>query len=138
MIIRKINKNDFNQIINLLKQLSDSVKLDKNSFDLFIDSLNKNHQIWIIEENDILIVTGTILIENKIIHNFGKVGHIEDIVVDKNNRNRKLGTKILEHLINIAKKDNCYKVILNCNIKFENFYKKNNFKTNGLEMAMYF
>lgn len=51
-----------------------------------------------------LIVTGTILIENKIIHNFGKICHIEDIVVDEENRNRKLDYIILEHLINIGKK----------------------------------
>ena len=138
MIIRTLNKNDFHQIINLLKQLSDSIKFDKNTFDLFINSLNKNHQIWIIEKNSMLIATGTILIENKIIHNFGKVGHIEDIIVDKENRNKKLGSKILRHLIDIAKKENCYKVILNCKDKYKNFYNKNKFIKKGLEMAIYF
>ena len=38
----------------------------------------------------------TVLIEEKLIHNFGKVAHIEDVVVDESMRGFGLGKKLLE------------------------------------------
>lgn len=44
------------------------------------------------------------------IHNLGLVGHIEDIVVDKDQQGKKLGLRIIEALNYIAKEVGCYKV----------------------------
>lgn len=51
------------------------------------------------------------------IHNLGLVGHIEDIVVNKDQQGKKLGLRIIEALDYIAEKVGCYKVsplVLNC------------------------
>ena len=97
-MIRKLTKNDFNnKYFDLLDQLSstnqENITYDK--FELFINQLNNNHNIYVIEKNNKIIASGTLLIENKIIHNFGKVGHIEDIVVDFNERGSGLGNLII-------------------------------------------
>ena len=44
------------------------------------------------------------------IHNLGLVGHIEDIVVNKDQQGKKLGLRIIEALGYIAEKVGCYKV----------------------------
>lgn len=44
------------------------------------------------------------------IHNLGLVGHIEDIVVRKDQQGKKLGLRIIEALDHIAKEVGCYKV----------------------------
>ena len=44
------------------------------------------------------------------IHNLGLVGHIEDIVVNKDQQGKKLGLRIIEALDYIAEKIGCYKV----------------------------
>lgn len=44
------------------------------------------------------------------IHNLGLVGHIEDIVVNKDQQGKKLGLRIIEALDYIAEKVGCYKV----------------------------
>ena len=46
------------------------------------------------------------------IHNLGLVGHIEDIVVNKDQQGKKLGLRIIEALDYIAEKVGCYKVSL--------------------------
>jgi glucosamine-phosphate N-acetyltransferase len=46
------------------------------------------------------------------IHNLGLVGHIEDIVVNKDQQGKKLGLRIIEALDYIAEKVGCYKVNL--------------------------
>ncbi len=140
-MIRKLAKKDFNnKYFDLLDQLSstnqENITYDK--FELFINQLNNNHNIYIIEKNNKIIASGTLLIENKIIHNFGKVGHIEDIVVDFNERGSGLGKLMINHLIETAKNLNCYKIILNCNESNVKFYEKCGFVKKELEMVIYF
>jgi len=140
-MIRKLAKSDFNnKYFDLLDQLSstnqENITYDK--FELFINQLNNNHNIYIIEKNNKIIASGTLLIENKIIHNFGKVGHIEDIVVDFNERGSGLGKLMINHLIETAKNLNCYKIILNCNESNVKFYEKCGFVKKELEMVIYF
>ena len=52
-------------------------------------------------------------LENSI-HNLGLVGHIEDIVVNKDQQGKKLGLRIIEALDYIAEKVGCYKVSSPC------------------------
>lgn len=44
------------------------------------------------------------------IHQLGKVGHIEDIVVRKDQQGKHLGLRIIEALDHIARRVGCYKV----------------------------
>ena len=136
MHIRKIEKNDYNKnYINLLSQLTVVGNITQYQFNNFIDILNDDHQIWVIEINNQIIATGTIVKEQKLIHNCGKVGHIEEIVVDNNYRNLQLGQKIVEHLINCS--TDCYKINLTCNEKLEKFYNKCELTKTGLTMSKY-
>jgi len=85
-----------------------------------------------------IVCSGTLIIEPKIIHKCKKVGHIEDIVVHVNHRGKGLSQNILNMLRNYAKKENCYKVILDCKENVKNVYIKNGFEERGIQMALYF
>ena len=86
LLIRPIEITDINeQYFDLLSGL---YKNRKNFLqaETFFHSLDAQHHIIVVENptNHLLIGTGTIFIEPKIIHNFGFVGHIEDVVVHHN------------------------------------------------------
>jgi len=128
-IARYLELNDYNKdYCNLLEQLT---TINNITYDMFnkqfinIDT-NENHYIIVIEDlqKKKIIGSGTLLIENKFIHNCKNVGHIEDIVINKQYRNNKLGGKLIKILVNIATKNNCYKVILNCSNNLITYYKK--------------
>ena len=128
-IARYLELNDYNKdYCNLLEQLT---TINNITYDMFnkqfinIDT-NENHYIIVIEDlqKKKIIGSGTLLIENKFIHDCKNVGHIEDIVIDKHYRNNKLGGKLIKILVNIATKNNCYKVILNCSNNLITYYKK--------------
>ncbi len=144
LIFRKIQIADCDKkYFNLLNQLNNTIEyehISKLFLENFISSLNENHQIIIIEDyiTNELIGTGTILIEPKILHNMGKVAHIEDIVVDKNKRGLGIGFKIINYLVNIAKEKKCYKVILNCSEENVPFYEKCGFNQKSKQMSLYF
>lgn len=140
--LRKIEKNDFNKkYLELLKQLTtiDIDKITQESFEIFINNLNENHLIYVIEETlqNIIIGTITILFEPKIIHTMGMVCHIEDIVIDLNFRGLKLSKILINKALELAKNNKCYKAILNCNDKNIEIYEKNGFIANGNLMSLY-
>ena len=91
MILRKLELKDyFHPIFQILGQLS-SVGQDikYEEFETWFLELPKNHNIFILEIENKIIGMGTLLIESKIIHQFGKVGHIEDIVISNEYRGKK-------------------------------------------------
>ena len=78
--IRDIKNNDDISVLNELSSVDADVGLC-NEFCEFINLLNDNHRVVVFEikinENETIIAgIGTIFIERKIIHSFGKVGHI--------------------------------------------------------------
>tara|TARA_E500000178_G_C16821628_1_gene661762 strand:+ start:47 stop:517 length:471 start_codon:yes stop_codon:yes gene_type:complete len=91
----------------------------------YVLSLPKNINIYIIFEGNIIIGSGTLVVESKIIRSFGRVGHIEDVVIDNENQNKGYGSELMKFLINKAKMLGCYKVLLNCDEKNLAFYEKN-------------
>ena len=141
MEFRNLQKNDFNNgYLDLLSQLTE-VNKENISFDNFcnfIDNLNNQHKIIVIIHENKIVASGTLLIENKIIHGISKVGHIEDIVVDSECRGFGLGKKIVTYLTDLSKKNNCYKVILNCKEENCGFYKKCGYEKKETEMVQYF
>ena len=141
MQFRNLQKNDFN--LGYLDLLSQLTEVNKNNisfekFSNFINKLDENHKIIIIINNNKIIATGTLLIENKIIHSISKVGHIEDIVVDSNSKGLGIGKQIVNYLTNLAKENNCYKVILNCNDNNIGFYQKCGYQKKETQMVKYF
>jgi glucosamine-phosphate N-acetyltransferase len=85
-----------------------------------------------------VVGTGTLFIERKIIHNFGCVGHVEDLVVDAAHRGQQLGSKLLGALVNAAKEKGCYKIILDCKEANVPFYQRHNFTPKERQMVQYF
>ena len=112
---------------------------------LYLDNISKYYdinndfslEVFVMEKDRIIIASGTLIIEKKLIHGGSKLGHIEDIVVDKTTRGMGLGKKLISFLIDYAKKKNCYKVTLDCNIKNKIFYEKCDLKCNGCQMVKY-
>jgi len=135
--IRILNKDDYSQYFDLIN-IFRKTYFTKEDFLNNLLKINNNSNIWVIELNNKLIATGTLLYEYKFIHNISKIAHIEDICVDNNYRGKNYGKNLMNHLIDEAKKENCYKVTLYCKEDLENFYKSCNMEKNGVQMAIYF
>ncbi len=140
MDFRHIESSDYyKDYLLLLEQLTivEKEKINYEQFKIFVESLSNNHIIIVIEDNNKIIGSGTLLIENKVIHNMGSVGHIEDIIIHNNYRKLGLGKKIIDELVNISIKANCYKIILDCSEKNSNFYEKSGFTKKEIQMVKY-
>jgi len=139
MEFRYLQKEDYNKnYLDLLEQLTEVNKdqITYQKFSNFIKNLDKNHKIVVMEQNNKIVATGTIFIEDKLIHGINRVAHIEDIVICNTCRGLGLGKQLIHFLINIAEED-CYKVILNCKEEYIGFYEKCGLVNNAIEMAKY-
>jgi glucosamine-phosphate N-acetyltransferase len=139
--IRLLEKNDYNkEYLLLLEQLTivnKDIILD-NAFENFVEKLGKNHYILVMECDDIIIGSGTVLIEQKLIHGMSQVGHIEDIIIHKEYRGFGLGKKIIYELEQISKNNNCYKTVLYCDPDNVEFYTKIDYENKGCYLSKYF
>lgn len=132
----KLNNQYYDDIINLLQQLTTCPRLCKERFDNIINNLDNNHQIYIYKINNKVVGMITLLIEKKIIHNGGSVGHIEDLVVDKDYRNLNIASILINYIKIVSKAQNCYKIILDCDEKISRFYEKNGFYKSAIQMRI--
>lgn len=89
-----------------------------------------------VKEDNQLIGSITILIEQKFIHNGGKVGHIEDVVTRKEYEGMGIGKALVLKALDFAKENRCYKVILDCSKSNIEFYKKIGFKEHEVSMRI--
>ena len=127
-MIRKIKHSDLNNdYFSLLAQLSGEVTSYDVDYLWGQYSKNSNHITFVDEvkeagKSSCILATSSVIIENKFLHCGSKVGHIEDVVVDKDTRGSGLGQKIVEHCIDYAREAGCYKVILDCSNKNVPFY----------------
>ena len=132
--IRKLQKEDlWNGFLQTLDSLRQASNIDKKTAEKIFDKINSNPDhivaVAVIEEK--IVGSTTLLIETKFIHNGGKVGHIEDVVVDKEYQKKGIGEKIIIYLLRYAKDQGCYKTILDCTDEVKPFYEKLGFKHNA-------
>jgi glucosamine-phosphate N-acetyltransferase len=138
LFFKKISEKEYECVYRLLQELTDVGEYNRSHFNTYIDTLPSNIHIFCICEDSTVIGVGTIMIEQKIIHNFSKVGHIEDIVIDSNYNGRGYGKNLIIFLTNFARQEGCYKVILDCSQKVKGFYEKCGYVEKNISMGIYF
>ncbi len=132
--IRELQKEDLgNGFLTTLDSLRQTSNIEKNTANEIFDKIKNNpDQIIVVALIEGKVVgAATLLLETKFIHNGGIVGHIEDVVVDKNYQGQKIGEKIIKYLLEFAKTKGCYKTILDCVDDVKPFYEKIGFKHNA-------
>ena len=135
--IRKIELADLsNGFLESLDSLRKASELDpKKAQEILTDIKSKsNHVIYVAVLDSLIVGSATIFLEQKFIHNGGKVGHIEDVVVRKDYQRKRIGEKLVNALLEYAKKNGCYKTILSASDDVVPFYEKLGFNLHSNEM----
>ena len=135
--IREIEEGDlekgFLETLDFLRKASD---IDKNKAKEILKKIqqNSNHIIHVAVDDNKIVGSTTLLIEQKFIHDGGLVGHIEDVVVRKDYEGKGIGIKLVISMLEYAKEKNCYKTILDCKDNVKQFYERIGFKreSNGM------
>jgi len=129
--IRKLQKKDlYNGFLTSLDSLRKASNIKPEKANAVFEKISKNpNQITYVAIKDSKVIgSACILIEQKFIHNGGRVGHIEDVVVEKKFQGKGVGQRLVQALLEYAKKQGCYKTILDCADDLVPFYENLGFK----------
>lgn len=130
LTLREIKENELNELLELYDHLHEtgvpeqSEKLEKTWATIIND---KNHHIIVAEENGKLISSVVCVIIPNLTRNVRPYAFIENVVTHSDYRKRGHATACLNYARDIAKKENCYKMMLLTGSKDENtlnFYKQ--------------
>eukprot|EP01063_Lacrimia_lanifica_P025164 TRINITY_DN32934_c0_g1_i1.p1 TRINITY_DN32934_c0_g1~~TRINITY_DN32934_c0_g1_i1.p1 ORF type:complete len:184 (+),score=83.10 TRINITY_DN32934_c0_g1_i1:56-607(+) len=137
-IVRYLSAGDYDKgFLDLLAQLTVVGSVTREMFLQQMQVRNQQANVTVVVENTVtgrLVATGSLVVEYKFIHECGRIGHIEDVVVDAQARGLKLGARVLDVLKEEAVRKGCYKVILDASEDNTPFYEKQGFKRKELQM----
>jgi ribosomal protein S18 acetylase RimI-like enzyme len=112
-------RNGLENILELYKQLNPSNENfsieDANK--VWDNIENKNVKYFIAKDNGVIIASCYIMIIPNLTFNGKSIGYIENVITDEKHRRKGIGKKIIEMAIKYAKKENCYKVVLQSGTK---------------------
>ncbi|KAF2233155.1 acyl-CoA N-acyltransferase [Viridothelium virens] len=91
--------------------------------------------LCVVDDQNTVVCTGTLMVERKFLHGMGSVGHVQDIAVAKNQHGKNLGFRMLTALDFLAKTVGCYKTIVASSEANEAFHAQAGFRRKGLDMA---
>lgn len=143
VILRPLSIDDYDfGYMELLSELTEVGNIQQYEFQDQFSRMMATDAYRIIVLEDVftgkVIGTATLLIEMKFIHGCGKVGHVEDVIVSSEHRGKQYGLKLVQHLIDLAGKEGCYKVMLDCAEKNVKFYEKSGMSKKEVQMVKYF
>eukprot|EP01116_Phalansterium_solitarium_P017299 TRINITY_DN4223_c0_g1_i2.p1 TRINITY_DN4223_c0_g1~~TRINITY_DN4223_c0_g1_i2.p1 ORF type:complete len:172 (-),score=13.84 TRINITY_DN4223_c0_g1_i2:52-567(-) len=143
-LARPLHIDDFDKgYVELLGQLTDIGTVSRDAWQKRFREWQASRGVYyiaVIEDvkSHRVVAAATLLVERKLVHSVGQVGHIEDVVVDSTYRGKNLGRRIIDQVLYIGQSLGCYKVILDCSENNVQFYEKCNFKRKEYQMARYF
>ena len=93
-----------------------------------------NIKIFVAIKDSDIVGSITAIIEQKFVHDGGKICHIEDVVTRKGFEKLGIGSILVEKVLELAIQEKCYKVILNCSEYNSKFYEKLGFYKHDVGM----
>lgn len=135
-MIREITSADFDGLMRLYMQLHDNPFPEKTDEVLSVWNSILNdpaHHIIVAEEDGEIVASCVCVIIPNLTHNQRPYAFVENVVTDKNYRKRGLATACLDYAKQIAKRENCYKMMLLTGSKEEStlrFYERAGYNRN--------
>lgn len=135
-MIRELNANDFDGLLQLYTQLHNNPLPAKSEELTLLEStvlMDKNHHIIIAEEDGKIVSSCVCVIIPNLTHNQQPYALIENVITDENYRKRGLASACLAYAKKIAEKEHCYKIMLLTGSKEKStldFYERAGFNKN--------
>ncbi|ODN02333.1 putative glucosamine 6-phosphate N-acetyltransferase [Orchesella cincta] len=127
--MRPLHRDDHQKgFLTNLAQLTAVGDISEKEFHDAFDKMKatpNTYYVTVIEDlnKGVIIGSATLLMEQKFIHNCGKRGRIEDVVVSDEYRGKQLGKILLTALVSLSKHLDCYKISLDCRDQMIPFYE---------------
>lgn len=124
-MIREINSGDYEQLMALYLHLHETeippFDAAQNVWEHILS--DKNYHIIVAEEDGMIVSTCTCIIIPNLTHGPRPYAWVENVVTHPDYRGRGLATACLDRAKEIAKSENCYRLVLMTSSKLESILK---------------
>ncbi|XP_031833623.1 glucosamine 6-phosphate N-acetyltransferase [Nomia melanderi] len=132
-LIRPLKSGDYDRgFLQLLTQLTEVGNISREQFLKCFHMMKSTGSYYIVVIEDVntkkVIVSATLVTEQKFIHNCAMRGRLEDVVVNNKYRGKHLGKLIVKIIWQLANYLRCYKLSLECKDHLIPFYESIGFK----------
>lgn len=124
------------ELFSLLSQRLACPPVPKNRFFSILLQVPSNQYHYLYQEDGKLIGFVSLYIEQKLSLGCLCVAHINDLIVDKNYPSSKIERELIEHCVQVAKYNNCCRVVVHCNECSVPLCKDLGFTPQGRELVM--
>ena len=135
-MIREITAADFDGLMRLYMQLHDNPfpEKDERVMSVWQSVLaDPNHHIIVAEEDGVIVSSCVCVITPNLTRGQRPYAFVENVITDKAHRGRGLATACLDFARDIARRENCYKMMLLTGSKEEStlrFYERAGYNRN--------
>lgn len=137
IVIRELTGPDLAKgFLEALASLAEVKLSQTDALNVFQKRLRDGIHTYIALVEGVVVGTASLFIEQKFIHSGGRVGHIEDVAVRKDLQLKGLGTRLVEHATEEARRQGCYKVLLNCFEDRVGFYQRLGYRRQDVGMRI--
>jgi glucosamine-phosphate N-acetyltransferase len=113
-----------NGLLETLASLAEVGLTAAEADDVFRNRLRMGALTFVARAGHRVVGTVSLLLEQKFIHGGRYVGHIEDVAVHRDYQQQGVGSALVRHATEEARRHGCYKVILNCYERLVPFYER--------------
>jgi glucosamine-phosphate N-acetyltransferase len=137
LVIRELNGHDLSAgFLETLAGLAEVRLTPTQAGEVLRNRLRAGIRTYVARVGDRVAGTASLLVEQKFIHGGGRVGHIEDVAVHEDFRHHRIGSVLVRHATEEARKLGCYKVILNCFEHLTPFYAQLGYRQHDVGMRI--
>jgi GNAT superfamily N-acetyltransferase len=136
MKIQKARKSDFSDMYGLMKELWPREKFNRKvTKDVFLKQWQSNKEFIVAKSGNRIIGFASLFVKYSL-GDKGRIGLIDELVVDREFRNKGIGKKLLAEITAMAKKSSCKDLVLTSAFYRKGahrFYLKNGFRKTAYE-----
>jgi glucosamine-phosphate N-acetyltransferase len=137
--LRELTPADLhNGFLEALASLAAVDLLPWQAEEVFRQRLGQGVRTYVAVHRQQVVGTASLLVERKYIHRGGLVGHIEDVAVHRGHQLRGVGTALVGHATEEARRLGCYKVILDCSEHLIPFYERLGYRPHNFGLRIDF
>jgi len=138
--VRPLRAGDLKKgFIETLQNLAETENLTDRAATKTLNEMRRDpsHVVFVAVADDGQVVGATtLLVERKFIHEGGSVGHIEDVAVRRGHEGKGIGSALVNAAVARARREGCYKCILDCKEELVPFYTRLGFRRHEVEMRL--